>query len=61
ADIVFGVVAIAIIYPAVAHWVWSSQGWASYLLEGNPLMGCGAIDFSGAGVVHATGEKNRVG
>eukprot|EP00494_Astrolonche_serrata_P031833 UN32102 len=37
------------IYPVVAHWVWSSEGWLAY---GNEY---GIIDFAGSGVVHLVG------
>ncbi|CAM9152689.1 unnamed protein product [Ascophyllum nodosum] len=59
------------IYPAVVHWAWSEGGWASpfrcrrftttedyrqCLEQGRALLlGCGAVDFAGSGVVHMTG------
>ncbi|CAN0445356.1 unnamed protein product [Laminaria digitata] len=46
----------AIIYPIVAHWAWSSEGWASAArTSADLLFGCGIIDFAGSGVVHMTG------
>eukprot|EP00903_Cladosiphon_okamuranus_P017514 g16129.t3 len=67
----FSVLIIFFIYPLVVHWAWSNGGWASahrcedastaeeYQLcrdESRPLLlGCGATDFAGAGVVHMTG------
>lgn len=51
---------VMIVYPVVAHWVWSPFGWVSptrnpasavhqnYLL----LVGSGAYDFAGDGPVH---------
>ena len=35
-----------IIYPCVAHWVWSDDGW---------LKARGFLDFAGSGVVHCVG------
>ena len=43
----------ALVYPPVAHWAWSSAGWASVGPDG--VFGTGAIDFAGSGVVHMTG------
>lgn len=44
------------LYPIVAHWVWSNDGWASpFLLQGNRLFDSGAVDYAGALVVHVTG------
>ncbi|CAN0067623.1 unnamed protein product, partial [Ectocarpus fasciculatus] len=47
------------IYPIVAHWAWSEEGWASARRadddEDGLLFGCGVIDFAGSGVVHVTG------
>jgi Amt family ammonium transporter len=42
------------IYPIVAHSVWSDNGFLSNTLS-EPLLGTGAIDFAGSGVVHLTG------
>jgi len=38
------------VYPVVAHWVWSNDGW---LNPKNPraILGSGAIDFAGSGAV----------
>ena len=43
-----------IIYPTIAHWVWSPVGWLSYLNKKDALLG-GVIDFAGSGCVHLTG------
>jgi Amt family ammonium transporter len=42
-------VLISFVYPVVAHWVWSTGGWA---VLGAPM---GVIDFAGSGVVHLVG------
>lgn len=42
-----------IIYPVVAHWQWSTSGWASPS-NPNALLG-GVIDFAGGGAVHVLG------
>lgn len=58
-------------FHQVVHWAWSEGGWASpYRCEDAKtadeyqecreqgrvlLLGCGAVDFAGAGVVHMTG------
>ena len=42
------------IYPMVVHWVWSADGFLSSGRE-RPLLGCGVLDFAGAGVVHVLG------
>lgn len=41
------------VYPVVAHWVWSSEGWLS-VSSPNAVSG-GMVDFAGSGVVHMTG------
>ncbi|GIL63333.1 hypothetical protein Vafri_17292 [Volvox africanus] len=48
------------VYPVVAHWVWSPDGWLSAFNTGAAggyarILRTGAIDFAGAGVVHMTG------
>ncbi|KAM7258635.1 hypothetical protein ACFE04_014376 [Oxalis oulophora] len=44
------------VYPVVAHWFWSGDGWASAgRSDGNLLFGSGVIDFAGSGVVHMVG------
>jgi len=42
------------VYPVVAHWMWSDDGW---LNPHNPsaILGSGAIDFAGTSVVHLMG------
>ena len=42
-----------LVYPVVAHWVWSSSGWLSRTSP-DAVLG-GVIDFAGSGVVHMTG------
>ncbi|KMZ65649.1 Ammonium transporter 1 member 1, partial [Zostera marina] len=43
------------VYPVVAHWFWSPDGWASPFNKNNLLFDTGAIDFAGSGVVHMVG------
>ncbi|XP_031503593.1 ammonium transporter 1 member 1-like [Nymphaea colorata] len=43
------------VYPVGAHWIWSTDGWASAFKPTNRLFGSGAIDFAGSGVVHVVG------
>lgn len=42
------------VYPVVAHWLWSKDGWLSSYKD-NAILQIGAIDFSGSGVVHTLG------
>ncbi|KAJ0435207.1 putative ammonium transporter AmtB-like domain, ammonium/urea transporter [Helianthus annuus] len=42
------------VYPNVAHWVWSSNGWLNPAST-SLLFGSGSIDFAGSGVVHLVG------
>ena len=53
AYLAFSSVMTGLVYPVVAHWVWSSSGWLSTANSGCLLDGM--IDFAGAGVVHMTG------
>ncbi|MEW5318528.1 MAG: hypothetical protein WDW38_009744 [Sanguina aurantia] len=41
-------------YPVIAHWIWSPTGWLSAY---NPeaILGSGAVDYAGSGVVHTVG------
>ena len=44
------------LYPIVAHWAWSGDGWASpFQGQGSRLFGSGAVDYGGSLVVHVTG------
>ena len=42
------------VYPVVAHWIWSTEGWLSAFTD-DPLLGVGVVDFAGCGVVHMVG------
>lgn len=50
----YSMVLAGFIYPVVAHSVWSNNGFLSNA-NIDPLMGSGAVDFAGSGVVHLTG------
>ena len=43
------------IYPVFAHWSWSTNGWLCADNPNNAILGMGAIDFAGSGVVHTMG------
>eukprot|EP00056_Hartaetosiga_gracilis_P013019 m.211242 g.211242 ORF g.211242 m.211242 type:complete len:208 (-) comp13785_c1_seq25:1375-1998(-) len=47
---IYSFLIVAFIYPLVAHWSWTSNG---FLFTGTN--GVGFIDFAGAGVVHVVG------
>mmetsp|Transcript_21862 Transcript_21862/g.38469 ORF Transcript_21862/g.38469 Transcript_21862/m.38469 type:complete len:536 (+) Transcript_21862:269-1876(+) len=50
----YSVVLAGFVYPIVAHSVWSNNGFLS-ITNANALLGVGAVDFAGSGVVHVTG------
>lgn len=50
----YSLVLTAFVYPIVARAIWSQHGFLS-ATRGDPLLGSGAVDFSGSGVVHCTG------
>ena len=52
--LIFSFFLTGFVYPIVAHWVWSSSGWLSPS-SSDLLLGSGAIDFAGSGVVHLVG------
>eukprot|EP00955_Chlamydomonas_euryale_P025362 266954-Chlamydomonas_euryale.AAC.1 len=39
------------VYPVFAHWTWSAYGWLS-VENSDAILGIGAIDVAGSGVVH---------
>jgi Amt family ammonium transporter len=45
---------VGLIYPVVVHWIWSESGWLSRRSAG-AVLGGGAYDWAGGGVVHLTG------
>ncbi|KAK9168158.1 hypothetical protein Syun_000298 [Stephania yunnanensis] len=56
AYLLFSFFLTGLVYPVVAHWVWSVPGWLSPHYSGRPvLFGSGAIDFAGSGAVHLVG------
>jgi ammonium transporter, Amt family len=56
------VLTVSVIYPMVAHWVWSSKGWMSAFKvdAGSRLFGVGVVDFAGSLVVHVVGGTAAV-
>lgn len=46
---------VGLVYPTVAHWFWSANGWGSPVRSENLLFGYGVIDFAGCGFVHLVG------
>ena len=50
----YSVVLGGLVYPVIAHAMWSSQGFLSPAAT-EPLWGTGVIDFAGSSVVHMTG------
>lgn len=49
------VVTVSFVYPVIAHWVWSSNGWMSAFKTDDRLFGVGVLDFAGSLVVHVVG------
>jgi len=49
---IYTITITAFIYPAIVHWVWHPEGWAS---ASNPDATSPIIDFAGSGVVHMVG------
>merc|ERR1719285_458455 len=50
---IYTLIITAFIYPAVVHWIWSPDGWATATNENDP--DAPIIDFAGSGVVHMVG------
>ncbi|CAN6443041.1 unnamed protein product [Victoria cruziana] len=56
AYLIYSFLLTGFVYPVVAHWIWSTGGWANPSYNGGSLLfGSGAIDFAGSGVVHLVG------
>ena len=53
----YGTCITSLFFPAVAHWVWCEDGWASaYKRKPEDLLvTSGAVDYSGSGAVHIVG------
>ncbi|MDQ0207114.1 Amt family ammonium transporter [Alkalicoccobacillus murimartini] len=51
AYVLFAVLFSAVVYPIVAHWIWSDAGWLATL---------GKQDFAGSTVVHLTGAMGAL-
>lgn len=43
------------VYPVIAHWAWSVNGWMSAFNTTNAFLNMGYMDFAGSGVVHMVG------
>lgn len=50
----YSVFLAGLIYPVVAHSIWSPNGFLGHN-NADPFLGIGALDFAGSGVVHVTG------
>jgi Amt family ammonium transporter len=50
----YSVFLAGLIYPIVAHSIWSNNGFLSHT-NIDAFLGVGAVDFAGSGVVHVTG------
>jgi ammonium transporter, Amt family len=55
AYLLYSIIMSGIIYPIIAHQLWSRNGFLSVNNPTDAFLGQGAIDFSGSGVVHTTG------
>eukprot|EP01025_Chloroclados_australasicus_P045062 TRINITY_DN4914_c1_g1_i2.p1 TRINITY_DN4914_c1_g1~~TRINITY_DN4914_c1_g1_i2.p1 ORF type:complete len:540 (+),score=48.63 TRINITY_DN4914_c1_g1_i2:117-1736(+) len=55
--LIYSALLSGVLYPVVAHWVWSPQGWLSPCrFEGHAFGNSqGLMDFAGSGVVHMMG------
>lgn len=51
----YELILVCFVYPVVAHWVWSTSGWASHFNDDSRLFGVGVCDFAGDGPVHIVG------
>jgi ammonium transporter, Amt family len=53
----YAAIVTGIIYPTVAHWIWSPNGWLSAFNTTtlNSAFDVGVIDYAGGGVVHMQG------
>ncbi|GLC74174.1 hypothetical protein PLESTF_001470100 [Pleodorina starrii] len=52
---IYAAIMPAWVYPVVAHWLWSPYGWLSARNTADRILGIGAIDYAGSGVVHLVG------
>ncbi|MCO5599544.1 hypothetical protein L7F22_053650 [Adiantum nelumboides] len=56
AYLIFSFFQTGFVYPVVSRWLWSLNGWLSASADtSNLLLGSGAVDFAGSGVVHMVG------
>lgn len=55
AYLLYETILVCFVYPTMAHWVWSANGWASALNADKLLFGTGVYDFAGDGPVHMIG------
>ncbi|MCO5606696.1 hypothetical protein L7F22_060885 [Adiantum nelumboides] len=54
--LIFSFFQTGFVYPVVSRWLWSPDGWLSASADNsNLLLGFGAVDFAGSGVVHMVG------
>ncbi|KAG7669972.1 hypothetical protein KSW81_008112 [Nannochloris sp. 'desiccata'] len=56
AYLMYEMMLVLFVYPTMAHWVWSGNGWATAFTDkANLLFGTGVYDFAGDGPVHMIG------